>query len=153
MKLDYLAHHLDCVSELASWHHEEWASLNPGQSLLHRVAELEQCKAGLEIPTTLVALEENRPLGSASLIQCDMDTRPGQSPWLASVFVAPQFRGRGIGSALVRRAIEEAARMTYPMLYLFTPDRESFYRRLGWETVSREEYRGVHVVVMQLQLT
>jgi hypothetical protein len=37
---------------------------------------------------------------------------------------------------------------TLETLYLFTPDRESFYQNLGWQVLSKEEYRGAWVTVM-----
>ena len=37
-----------------------------------------------------------------------MDTRKELSPWLASVFVAPEFRKWGIGSKLVLHVMEQA---------------------------------------------
>ena len=70
-------------------------------------------------------------VGSASLIAQDMDTRPELSPWLASVYVAAEHRRQGIGSALVRRVAQEAAALGVETLYLFTPDQEHFYARLG----------------------
>ena len=56
---------------------------------------------GLEVAVA----ETSEPvlLGSAMLIAHDMDTRPQWTPWLAGMVVAPEFRGRGIGAALVER--------------------------------------------------
>ncbi len=49
----------------------------------------------------------------------DLEGDP-RNPWLASVFVPAEQRGKGIASALVA-AIEDAARrLGYPTLYLFT---------------------------------
>ena len=78
-----------------------------------------------------------------------MDTRPDLYPWLASVFVPAAHRQRGIGSALVRRAMEEAHSIGVPSLYLFTPDRERLYARIGWSVIERTVYRDLSVVVMQ----
>jgi N-acetylglutamate synthase-like GNAT family acetyltransferase len=40
---------------------------------------------------------------------------------LVGVYVKPQFRERGIGSALVTRVEEEAKVLAVPTLYLYTP--------------------------------
>jgi GNAT superfamily N-acetyltransferase len=119
-----------------------------------------------QIPTTFVALavagewsagahlsEAQAPteviLGSASLIAHDMDTRPDLSPWLASVFVAEQHRGKGIGTALVRRVVQEAGMLGVANLYLFTtPDMYGFYARLGWTLIEHTHYRGYRQIVM-----
>ena len=70
------------------------------------------------------------------------------SPWLAGVFVSPEHRQHGIGSALVRRVAEDAWMLGVHRLYLYTPSVEKFYLRLGWSVVERTGYRGVDVVVM-----
>jgi GNAT superfamily N-acetyltransferase len=46
-------------------------------------------------------------MGSAAIIDSDMDTRPELTPWLASVFVAKEFRNQGVGSRLVEHVMEE----------------------------------------------
>ena len=74
------------------------------------------------------------------------------SPWLASVFVSPENRGKGVGSKLVIRVMEKAKEAGIPVLYLFTPDKEGFYQKLGWQTISKEAYRGQLVTVMQVNL-
>ena len=48
------------------------------------------------IPFSLVAVDNNMPVGVARLTRHDMDTKKEYSPWLASVFVKKQFRGNGI---------------------------------------------------------
>ena len=152
MHIDYLADHRDLIPTLAPWHHRQWAYLNPGKTLEQRIAKLRGHCGRKTIPVTFVALEDTTLLGSASLVEDDMDTYPDLSPWLASVYVAPEHRRQGIGSALVRRVVEEAAALGSKTLFLFTPDRESLYARLGWKVRSREQYRGVDVVVMELDL-
>ena len=87
-------------------------------------------------------------LGSAMLIAHDMDTRMEWSPWLAGVFVAPDYRRQGIGIELVRRVVQDASALGVRRLYLYTPGVERFYSRHGWSVVERTNYRGADVVVM-----
>jgi N-acetylglutamate synthase-like GNAT family acetyltransferase len=86
--------------------------------------------------------------GSAMLIAHDMDIRMDLTPWLAGVFVALDYRRRGIGSTLVRRVVESAAQLGEKRLYLYTPSAEQMYLRLGWSAIERTQYRGKEVVVM-----
>jgi hypothetical protein len=37
-------------------------------------------------------------------------------------------------------------------IFLFTPNRERFYRGIGWEKISDEKYRGELVTVMKIGL-
>ena len=82
----------------------------------------------------------------------DMQTRLDLTPWLAAVYVAPERRGAGIGSLLVRAAEDVARRLGVGRLHLFTPDRERFYARLGWHTVEQSHYDNHPVVIMARSL-
>ncbi|NOU13132.1 MAG: GNAT family N-acetyltransferase, partial [Methylococcaceae bacterium] len=81
------------------------------------------------------------------------DTRPELTPWLASVFVAPKHRNNGVGSQLVKNVMQQAKEAGINELYLFTPDRETFYQKLGWSVLAKEDYRGHAVTVMSVKLS
>ena len=103
------------------------------------------------IPETFVALEGDTVVGAASIIEEDMETRKELSPWLAEVYVAPEFRNRGIGTALVRAIMQEAKSIGVRRLYLFTPDKVAFYQHLGWEVLERTEYYGKTMTIMSYE--
>jgi N-acetylglutamate synthase-like GNAT family acetyltransferase len=148
MQIGYLADHQEFIPTVAHWHHHEWAYLRPGDSVEARMVRLRECCGHREIPTVVIAFTDDTLLGSAMLIPHDMDTRLELSPWLAGVFVAPERRRRGIGVSLVRRVIDDATALGVRRLYLYTPDTEQFYARLGWLLVERTSYRGTDVAVM-----
>jgi N-acetylglutamate synthase-like GNAT family acetyltransferase len=157
MQIGYLADHRSFIPTLARWHHEQWNYLSPGDSVERRIAGLQKHLIKMQIPTTFVAFDTTEDdteivVASASLVAEDMDTRPELSPWLASVYVATEHRRQGIGSALVRRVVQEAATLDVKRLYLFTPDQEHFYSTLGWTVLERCTYRGYPQVVMTLKL-
>lgn len=152
MKLDWLAEHPELVPTLAIWQHEEWGYLNPAGTVADRIERLSRHGRG-GIPSTVVALSDaGEPLGSAAIIAQDMHTHTELTPWLASVYVDRPHRGRGIGSQLVERIQDEARRLGVERLYLFTPDQEALYARLGWRVRSREPYLGEDIVLMELDL-
>jgi GNAT superfamily N-acetyltransferase len=150
--MEYLADVPECAPLIAKWHHDQWAYMNPGRTLQERITEYQTKHGKAQIPTTVVAFSQDQPAGSAALIAHDMDTHLELTPWLASVYVSPEHRGRGIGSALVRRIEEEAISLGIEVLHLFTPDRESLYARLHWKVMFREEYRGEQVTVMERRI-
>ncbi len=88
----------------------------------------------------------------ASIFVQDMSTRPDLTPWLAGVFVAPDQRGKGIGSALVQAIEAKALELGISRLYLFTPDKQHFYARLGWSPLEWTDYRTERVLIMQKDL-
>jgi predicted N-acetyltransferase YhbS len=104
------------------------------------------------VPIVLVARDDAGPLvGTASLLFDDLEGDP-RNPWLASVFVPAEQRGKGIASALVVAVEDAARRLGYPTLYLFTTSAARLYSRLGWRPLERREHRGEHVQVMDKAL-
>jgi GNAT superfamily N-acetyltransferase len=148
MQIDYLANHPQFIPELARWHHEEWSYLRPGDTVEARIARLREACARRPMPAAFVAFTDLELLGSAALVNNDMDTRPNLSPWLAGVFVAPAHRRGGIGAALVGRVVLEARALGHRRIYLYTPSAEGFYSKLGWSLFDHALYRGVNVTVM-----
>lgn len=139
------------LPQLAAWHHEQWSYLNPGQTIEHRIERMREHLEAAPLPRTFVAVAtDGSAMGSASLVAHDMDTHPELTPWLASVFVAPIHRQKGIGAAVVRRVMDAAREAGIATLYLFTPDQEHFYKQLGWRTIAKETYRGDDVTLMQV---
>jgi GNAT superfamily N-acetyltransferase len=149
MEVGHLTKHREVIPTLAMWVYGEWghwmgADATP-QTL---VAAYEERTIRGRIPETFVAVEDGEPVGTASLVVHDMAARRDLSPWLAAVYVAPEFRNRGIGSTLVRAVMDEAKALGVEELYLFTPDRMRFYGRLGWQDLEHREYHGTDVTVM-----
>jgi GNAT superfamily N-acetyltransferase len=148
----YLADYPNYLLIVAGWIFDEWGWEMPGSTL-----ESIQTKFSLQlnrerIPLTMLALVESQPVGTTSISFHDMDTRMDLSPWLAAVYVLPEFRGRGVGSQLVRGIEAAATRLQLERLYLFTPNRESFYAHLGWSVLETVEYRNHSNVIMTKSL-
>lgn len=140
------------VATVASWTHAEWGHLNPDFTAdTWRDAFRRECGDG-GVPSVFVAMAGDQPVGTAALMAEDMDTRPDLTPWLASVFVLPEWRGQGIASTLIRRVEEEAVACGVDHFYLFTPDQQALYRRLGWRDHEELSYRGEDVTIMRRQL-
>jgi GNAT superfamily N-acetyltransferase len=146
MKLEYLADHLGNLREVASLHFEEWPEL--GDSIDARQKALSTCCRRGEIPLGIVALDRDCLCGFALLVMEDFELRPNLSPWLAGVFVRPQHRKKGVGTALVSRIECEAKALGFETLYLYTAHSESLYERLGWKVVERCFHNNREYAVM-----
>jgi len=148
MTIEYLADRPEFIPTLARWHHEEWAYVRSGDTVEARIVRLQGCCGRGRVPLTVIAVSDNELLGSASLIEHDMESRLELTPWLAGVFVAPQHRRKGIGATLVRRILDEAAALHVSRFYLYTVDRAEFYANLGWSLLEQTAYRGKDVSIM-----
>ncbi len=148
LRIEYLADRPDCVRVLANWFHDQWGYLSPERNLDDRIEQLRKQTNRTQIPVTFVAFDGDDPVGSASLVESDMDTRPDLSPWLANVYVAISHRNRGIGAKLVNRVLDEADSYGFTTIYLWTPDKKSFYEKRGWTVMETTIYRNEHATVM-----
>jgi N-acetylglutamate synthase-like GNAT family acetyltransferase len=150
--ISYLADHPECVAELAPWLHAEWGWFTPGSTVENRLAKLREHLNRHDLPLAVVAHANGVLLGTAALRAQDMETRAELTPWLASVFVMPAARERGVGALLVARIEAEARRLWFGVLHLVTFDTERYYAKRGWRELERATYRGEPVVVMSKAL-
>ena len=86
-------------------------------------------------PITLVAIKDDECVGTVSVFENDLKTQNDLTPWLASLYVNPQYRGQGIAEKLINRVKEVIEELGFKELYLRTEHTSEYYRRLGWEFV------------------
>jgi predicted GNAT family acetyltransferase len=79
----------------------------------------------------------------------DLEGDP-RNPWLASVFVPAEQRGKGIASAMVAAVEAAARRLGYPMLYLFTTSAARLYAGLGWRALERRPGTKIRRQILSL---
>ncbi len=135
------------VATVARWLHDEWwraLGWTP-----ETVAGFLQEAAGPAPPVAYVTEVGGRPAGTATLDIDDLAARRDLSPWLASVFVAPEFRGQGIGTLLARHAIAAAQAMGQRELWLHSFTAVAFWQRFGFVVVGQEETVGRPTTLMR----
>ena len=154
MRIASIADHPALVEEIARWHWDEWGHADPWGSLAAWTESLRRRARRDGVPTTFVALEGERLLGSVTLTDHDMPGHPLYAelhPWIAGTFVHPDARGRGVGTELMRHAARRAAEWGVPRLHLYTEGARGFYERLGWRAIDETEWEGGLVTVMTLE--
>ena len=149
IRIEYLADQEFHLPQVAQWQHAQFGYLNPAGTLEQRSGGLRDALHRDRIPMALIAVSEDGQLvGSASILVATL-THQHLTPWLSSVFVPPEMRGRSIASALSLRAAGAAARLGFKMLYLSTPHNESLDARLGWKTFDRTVHNGLPLTLME----
>jgi GNAT superfamily N-acetyltransferase len=154
MQIDLLADHPKLVDVIARWHYDEWSRFRPDRTYREWSDRIAKRTRRDGIPTTFVAFDDSLPVGTSMLMEHDMETRPDLTPWLAGVYVRPEHRDRGVGSALVTHATRCAGEFGVDTVYLHTEAEGSarrLYDRLGWEVIATEPYEGVEVVIMAIR--
>lgn len=151
VRITYLADAPWHAATLARWHYDTWSGLLPDWTEAEALAELRSHTDRVRIDTTRIALQDGELVGSASLLGEDHPALAQfGNPWLASVFVAPDARRRGIGEALIGACIADAATLGVPRLSLYTEDATALYQRLGWEVIATTTLPTAAVVVMAI---
>jgi predicted N-acetyltransferase YhbS len=149
MKIEFLADHPSHLPTVAAWQHAEFGYLTPNATLDDRIERLRRSLQRNALPMALVALSgSGAVLGSAGILPTTI-THQHLTPWLSSVYVPGEHRGKGIASALSLRAASEAARLGFARIYLFTPRSEAMYARIGWRTFERIDFNGVALTLME----
>jgi N-acetylglutamate synthase-like GNAT family acetyltransferase len=88
------------------------------------------------LPGFVVAESDGAIVGTAALeVCCD-------NALLRSVAVAPEWRSRGLGRALVTRVIADAEARGLRALYLLTTTAEHYFPSFGFQEVARSEVPG-----------
>jgi GNAT superfamily N-acetyltransferase len=141
----------DLVPVVARWLWEEF-SRQSGRPLEHVHERIAASTAGSGPPQTFVLLIDDEPVGTASLVGHDLDTRPDLTPWLAGVFVVPEARGCGHAARLIK-TVEAAGRAAaIRSLWLYTHAAERIYARANWHTVEYFDHRGRICALMRREL-
>jgi len=106
-----------------------------------------------KIPMALVALHDDIPIGMACLRETD-GIRLGVMPWLGSLVVDRQFRGKQIGETLIEAIKSQAKLFNHNTLYLlaFDPTIPRWYAKLGWEPAGEDMLLGHRVAVMSISI-
>jgi GNAT superfamily N-acetyltransferase len=123
-----LADHPGLHDLVAGWHWSQWGTpLNRGlygSLVSHCMRDA--------IPVIYLAFADGDPAGTVGLLRTDLLSRQDLTPWMAVLYVLPEYRGSGIASVLQEHALAEARRLGYGEIYLYTK-LSGFYEKTGWE--------------------
>ena len=114
----------ELIPSVARWIYGEWSYEFTGVTSDAWMIGFAAALQPHGVPTTLIALNGEELVGTASLDPSDLPSRPALRPWLGSLYVSPPWRGRGVASLLVREVEAEARRRDVgkSQLNKFTPE-------------------------------
>ena len=136
IKIISLSKFPDYAPILAHWSFKEWYLSRDIDFDIVVKSYIERAKNDM-IPCTFIAVSGSMPVGMVSLKKNDLWTREDLNPWLASLYVLPEYRNRGIGDMLVTSIIKMSGECKLNRIYLFIGineqlNLESYYLKRGW---------------------
>ena len=146
-----IKHVFDCpeaIPVITNWLVDEWGHTSDELNFENISSFLQKQTIMNQIPETFVAIKKGKFIGTASLYQNDLSTRPDLTPWLAAVYVDPEFRTEGVGSGLVKYILKESHQLGIKNLYLWTANKMDFYSKIGWKFFENTIYLKKLVTIM-----
>ena len=148
MQIDLLANHPEDIDVLVGPMFEYWQRVPTDDTIEGRRERFRSHLNRTILPMAWVAHDRGIVLGTAALRTTDLPDHDHLTPWLSGVFVLPEHRRRGVGTALCRHVEACAVQMGHKKLYLFTIDQQPLYERLGWLYLDKGTWMGVVADVM-----
>jgi GNAT superfamily N-acetyltransferase len=131
IQIRFLADVPAAIPVLAEWFCAEWY-LFYGRSRSEIEVLLRDCLRRDALPVTFLALDHTEVIGTVSLDVSDLPKYDHLSPWLASLYVVPSRRRRGVGHALIKHLVTFALERAFSPIYLWTPGSTRLYEKCGW---------------------
>lgn len=150
--IDFLKNHPNCIPELANiWREELGKIWVPDIAIETIITKFSDHLNDDILPITFIALDGKKPVGMCSLRAND-GIMLELTPWLGSLVVAKEYQQQGIGKILIEATINQAKKMNFDKIYLFTFDLTlpKYYNSLGWSIIKLSEFKGHAITVMEL---
>lgn len=135
MYIDYLCNCPDSINIVSNWIYNEFVHGSRSKLTLENVIEYFSNTNKKDFPITLVSLIDNKCIGTVSIFENDLKTQKDFTPWLASLYVTPDYRGKGVGQKLISKVQGIVRELGFETLYLRTENASNYYKKLGFEFV------------------
>ena len=137
------------IDTVTNWIYKEFIEgFRPGVSK-EAIRDIYIASGKDSLPVTILAVEKDKCIVTISLVKNDLKERT-YGPWLASLYIDEDHRGRGIGTKLIQEIERSAKKLGYEEMYLRTEHAVEYYIKLGWEKVeSLNDEFGLYTTVLR----
>ncbi|MBY0500640.1 MAG: GNAT family N-acetyltransferase [Alphaproteobacteria bacterium] len=148
--IEYLADFPQYTSLAAEWRYIEWSTFNPELTWDFLNDSMKRHLNRSELPLTLLAFNKSDLVGMVSLRKYDLKDHENMTPWVASLYVVPEYRKQGIGELLVKAAEAKARILNYKKIFLYSFNHllETWYNKLGYKKIEEGNVYGNPIYVM-----
>ena len=134
----------------AQWAFDDWKETDPNDDIQWYLnVYSESATDPSSLPISLAATANDELAGVACVVLDDeLPDAMEPGPWVAAVFVNPEYRGRSVGKQLVTEAVRRTRELGYSDVYLYTRDVAHWYETFGWERVRETHIHDKAVTIM-----
>lgn len=154
ISIGLLKSHPEQLHEVAKISYENIGKIwNPGMQLEQAVEGYKKHLNDSNLPLTMIAFYNNRPIGICSLREND-GIRPDLTPWLGSLVVIPEYQRLGVGKTLIDAIKQKSKTLGFNKLFLFAFDAAgtaNYYSNLGWKRIGLDTFKDHKVIVMETE--
>ena len=86
-------------------------------------------------PITFISIIDNECVGTVSVFENDFKERTQYFPWLASLYVKPEYRDKKIGHHLITYLLNYLKALNYSEVYLKTENASEYYKKRNWNLI------------------
>lgn len=141
------------IASVAALLFTEWSAFPRWSSVPAIERALRQRGEASDHAFTLGAFScDDNAVATASIIRYELEDCAQREYWLGEVVTSPSLRGRGLASTLVNACVTRCRQQGIDRLYLYTPDKQALYSRMGWQPIEQRQVAGENVTVMCLSL-
>lgn len=144
MEIIFLADCKEVIPQLVEWFRAEWPDEIGGDA----ECGFHRCTNTSEIPVGLVAVDQGNPIGTVQLLSTSVTSHLHLKPWIAGLYVQPQWRHRGVATRLIDAALETAKAIGVSKVYVGITAARDFYERGGWKYVEEGDAHGERVIIL-----
>ncbi len=151
-EIEPLSNNMHLFESVAEMKYQEFSYLTEQEKLADYLNRQKQYVTDQVLPKAYIALHQGQLIGTFTLKLEDLSTRTDLSPWIGGMVVSPKYRRQGIGAFIVSQAEHFFMQLGYSQIYLFTPDKEGWYSKMGWRVLERTFLHQFPITVMSKQL-
>jgi len=144
IKVTFLVDYPETIPMLVQWFRAQWPKYYAERTQMD-IAQDFHAEANRNVmPVRLLAFLDRELAGTITLREHANRAVPEYCPGLGGLFVVEQYRGRGIGTELVKAGMQLAQEQGYIKIYTTTLTAQGILNRLGWQLVMPVSQGGEH---------
>jgi len=152
VKIAFLADCTEVIPTLSQWFRAQWPDYYAERTLADIAQDFVAEANHSGIPVRLVAFADGALAGTITLREEATWTLPDYQPGLGGLFVPEIYRGRGIGTELVKAGMNVAQDQGYKSVYATTVAARGILERLGWKLVKAVSHGDEQQMLYQCEL-